>query len=410
MKKYSNFLMAGVLGITLALASAPFAESVAATNNVTAVPGQPVDLTYAAEKAIPAVVHIRYVQNSKTKTIKVQSSPFDDFFDNPFGFFGNPYGDGGTQERKIQTPKREATGSGVIISPDGYIVTNNHVVDGADELTVTLNDNREFSAKIVGTDKTTDLALIKVDAKNLPTLPIGDSQKLKVGEWVIAVGNPFNFNSTVTAGIVSAKARSLSAHGVESFIQTDAAINPGNSGGGLFNADGNLIGIVNAKESSTGIEGLGFAIPITPAQDIITELMENGSVTSRPALNVSLYDYTSKNQGQYSKYEDGCYIVQIVKNGAADKAGLKQNDLILSFDGEQIQSTSDVKNVLKKEFCNKLSKMSNEEIMEYLKSFYPEQNLNFEKEIKGTVYKVNTYFNKNAEHTILTRFFEIFQK
>jgi len=131
-------------------------------------------------------------------------------------------------------------------------------------------------------------------------------------------------------------------------LQTDAAINPGNSGGGLFNADGNLIGIVNAKESSTGIEGLGFAIPITPAQDIITELMQNGSVTSRPALNVSLYDYTSNNQGQYSKYEDGCYIVQIVKNGAADKAGLKQNDRILSFDGEQIQSTSDVKNVLKK--------------------------------------------------------------
>ncbi len=133
-------------------------------------------------------------------------------------------------------------------------------------------------------------------------------------------------------------------------LQTDAAINPGNSGGGLFNADGNLIGIVNAKESSkTGIEGLGFAIPITPAQDIITELMQNGSVTSRPLPNVSLYDMnTSNNQGQYSKYEDGCYIVQIVKNGAADKAGLKQNDRILSFDGEQIQSTSDVKNVLKK--------------------------------------------------------------
>ena len=131
-------------------------------------------------------------------------------------------------------------------------------------------------------------------------------------------------------------------------LQTDAAINPGNSGGGLFNADGNLIGIVNAKESSTGIEGLGFAIPITQARDIITELMQNGSVTSRPALNVSLYDYTSNNQSSNSKYEDGCYIVQVVKNGAADKAGLKQNDRIISFDGQKIQSTSDVKSILKK--------------------------------------------------------------
>ena len=131
-------------------------------------------------------------------------------------------------------------------------------------------------------------------------------------------------------------------------LQTDAAINPGNSGGGLFNSDGNLIGIVNAKESSTGIEGLGFAIPITPAKDVITELMQNGSVTSRPALNVSLYDYTSNNQAQNSKYKDGCYIVQIVRNGAADKAGLKQNDRIISFDGQDIHSTSDVKAILKK--------------------------------------------------------------
>lgn len=244
----------------------------------------------------------------------------------------------------------QGAGSGVIISKDGYIVTNNHVVSGATSLKVTTTDGTEYDASVVGKDSQTDLAVIKVDANNLQAATLGDSDILQVGDPAIAVGNPLGeLGGTVTTGIISATDRQITIDDeTMTLLQTDAAINPGNSGGGLFNADGNLIGIVNAKESSTGIEGLGFAIPITPAQDIITELMQNGSVTSRPALNVSLYDYTSNNQGQYSKYEDGCYIVQIVKNGAADKAGLKQNDRILSFDGEQIQSTSDVKNVLKK--------------------------------------------------------------
>lgn len=244
----------------------------------------------------------------------------------------------------------QGAGSGVIISKDGYIVTNNHVVSGATSLKVTTTDGTEYDASVVGKDSQTDLAVIKVDANNLQAATLGDSDILQVGDPAIAIGNPLGeLGGTVTTGIISATDRQITIDDeTMTLLQTDAAINPGNSGGGLFNADGNLIGIVNAKESSTGIEGLGFAIPITPAQDIITELMQNGSVTSRPALNVSLYDYTSNNQGQYSKYEDGCYIVQNVKNGAADKAGLKQNDRILSFDGEQIQSTSDVKNVLKK--------------------------------------------------------------
>lgn len=244
----------------------------------------------------------------------------------------------------------QGAGSGVIISKDGYIVTNNHVVSGATSLKVTTTDGTEYDASVVGKDSQTDLAVIKVDANNLQAATLGDSDILQVGDPAIAIGNPLGeLGGTVTTGIISATDRQITIDDeTMTLLQTDAAINPGNSGGGLFNADGNLIGIVNAKESSTGIEGLGFAIPITPAQDIITELMQNGSVTSRPALNVSLYDYTSNNQGQYSKYEDGCYMVQIVKNGAADKAGLKQNDRILSFDGEQIQSTSDVKNVLKK--------------------------------------------------------------
>ena len=244
----------------------------------------------------------------------------------------------------------QGAGSGVIISKDGYIVTNNHVVSGATSLKVTTTDGTEYDASVVGKDSQTDLAVIIVDANNLQAATLGDSDILQVGDPAIAIGNPLGeLGGTVTTGIISATDRQITIDDeTMTLLQTDAAINPGNSGGGLFNADGNLIGIVNAKESSTGIEGLGFAIPITPAQDIITELMQNGSVTSRPALNVSLYDYTSNNQGQYSKYEDGCYIVQIVKNGAADKAGLKQNDRILSFDSEQIQSTSDVKNVIKK--------------------------------------------------------------
>ena len=244
----------------------------------------------------------------------------------------------------------QGAGSGVIISEDGYIVTNNHVVNNATSLKVTTTDGTEFDAKIIGTDSQTDLAIIKIDAQKLQAATLGDSDTLQVGDPAIAIGNPLGeLGGTVTTGIISATDRQITIDNeTMTLLQTDAAINPGNSGGGLFNSDGNLIGIVNAKESSTGIEGLGFAIPITPAKDVITELMQNGSVTSRPALNVSLYDYTSNNQAQNSKYKDGCYIVQIVRNGAADKAGLKQKDRIISFDGQDIHSTSDVKAILKK--------------------------------------------------------------
>lgn len=244
----------------------------------------------------------------------------------------------------------QGAGSGVIFSADGYIVTNNHVVDGATSLKVTTTDGQEYDAKVVGTDSQTDLAVIKIDAQNLTPVTLGSSDSLKVGDPAIAIGNPLGeLGGTVTTGIISATDRQITIDDeTMTLLQTDAAINPGNSGGGLFNADGNLIGIVNAKESSTGIEGLGFAIPIDGAKDIITELMQNGSVTSRPALNVSLYDYSSDNQNGSSKYKDGCYIVQVVKNGAADKAGLKQNDRIVSFDGQKISSTADVKAVLRK--------------------------------------------------------------
>lgn len=310
------------------------------TQTACAQKGQPVDLTYAAEKALPAVVHIKYVKNSKVQTVEVESDPFD-FFD-PFGFFGAPDRNG-TQKRKIQTPKRVASGSGVIISEDGYIVTNNHVVEDADELTVTLNDNREYTARIVGTDKTTDLALIKISAKELPTLPIGDSDDLKVGEWVLAVGNPFNLNSTVTAGIVSAKARSLGANGVESFIQTDAAINSGNSGGALVNAEGELVGINAMLYSNTGsYSGYGFAIPTTIMNKVVDDIKKYGTV-QRAVLGISGIDVNKYIDAEKEKGNEidlgsveGIYVAKVEDGSAAAAAGLKENDVIVSIDGQKV--------------------------------------------------------------------------
>ena len=334
MKNLSKYLAGAACVTALAFSTGAFIKVYAAEAPVVA-PGQPVDLTYAAEKALPAVVHIKYVQNSKTQTVDVQDDPFGDFFD-PFGFFGNPnQGNGGSRKQKIQTPKKEATGSGVIISSDGYIVTNNHVVEGADELTVTLNDNREFSARIVGTDKQTDLALLKVNAKNLPTLPIGDSDKLKVGEWVIAVGNPYNLSSTVTAGIVSAKSRGLGAsqNGIESFIQTDAAINPGNSGGALVNTQGELVGINAMLYSQTGsYSGYGFAIPTTIINKVVDDIKKYGSV-QRVTLGIQGGDVLNYINAQK---EDG-------KNAAL---GLMKGDVITKFDNQKITRMSELQQAL----------------------------------------------------------------
>lgn len=355
MKNLSKYLVGAACVTALAFSTGAFIKVYAAEAPVVA-PGQPVDLTYAAEKALPAVVHIKYVQNSKTQTVDVQDNPFGDFFD-PFGFFGNPnQGNGGSRKQKIQTPKKEATGSGVIISSDGYIVTNNHVVEGADELTVTLNDNREFSARIVGTDKQTDLALLKVNAKNLPTLPIGDSDKLKVGEWVIAVGNPYNLSSTVTAGIVSAKSRGLGAsqNGIESFIQTDAAINPGNSGGALVNTQGELVGINAMLYSQTGsYSGYGFAIPTTIMNKVVDDIKKYGSV-QRVTLGIQggdvlNYINAQKEDGKNVDLgtNEGVYVAEVVSedgNGAA--LGLMKGDVITKFDNQKITRMSELQQAL----------------------------------------------------------------
>ena len=296
MKKIVNYAVPALCVVAIAFSVAAFNQTCAATNPstdeatqiTTVMAGQPVDLTYAAEKSLPSVVHIKYVQNSKVQTVKVQRDPFEDFFDPFGGFFGR--GQGGTQERKVQTPKKTATGSGVIISTDGYIVTNNHVVDGADELTVTLNDNSEYSARIIGADKTTDLALIKIDGKNLPAITIANSDNVKVGEWVLAVGNPLGLNNTVTAGIISAKARTLGANSVESFIQTDAAINAGNSGGALVNTRGELVGINAMLYSQTGsYSGYGFAIPTTIMNKVVDDIKNYGTV-QRAMIGISGMD------------------------------------------------------------------------------------------------------------------------
>ena len=312
-----------------------------------AMPNQPVDLTTAAEKGCNAVVYIKVVIGGETKTIEYRD-PFEDFFGD---FFGR--GGGGTQRRQIQTPKQEAAGSGVIISSDGYIVTNNHVVQQANEITVTLNDNREFSAKVIGTDPDTDLALIKIEGSGFPTLVIGDSDALKVGEWVLAVGNPFNLTSTVTAGIVSAKARNLGANnkGIESFIQTDAAINQGNSGGALINARGELVGINAMLYSNTGsYTGYGFAIPVSIMKKVVADLKEYGTV-QRALLGVSgmtLHDYIDAQKHKDEKFKadfgtiDGVYVAEVVEDGAAAEAGLKQGDVIVSIDGKKITKMSEL--------------------------------------------------------------------
>ena len=319
--------------------------------------GGHVDLTVAADRATNSVVYIKVTVNSKTQTVDYYD-PFEEFFSNPFGdFFGGPRdrGNGGKQQRKVETPKKQGSGSGVILTADGYIVTNNHVVDGADDIQVKLNDNREFAARIIGTDKNTDLALIKVEAKNLPAIKVADSNALKVGEWVLAIGNPYGLTSTVTAGIVSAKARSLGASkgGIESFIQTDAAINPGNSGGALVNAEGELVGINAMLYSQTGsFTGYGFAIPTTMMNKVVADLKEFG-VVQRARLGIQYRDVSAYIDEQKEKDKEvdlgtvtGIYVEEVPSDGAAAEAGIEKGDVIVNVDGKNIQKSGELQEII----------------------------------------------------------------
>lgn len=334
------------LTVVPAMAAAPDVQE------VQQAAGQPVDLTKAAASAVNEVVYIKVVQNSKTQMIGGDdgSDPFDFFFGFPFG--GN--GGGGRGSRQIQTPKQEGSGSGVIISADGYIVTNNHVVDNADEITVTLNDKREFKARVIGTDKASDLALIKIEASGLPVMPIGDSEQLKVGEWVLAVGSPLNLTSTVTAGIVSAKARTVGAEGIESFIQTDAAINPGNSGGALVNVKGELVGINTMLISNTGsFTGYGFAIPTSIMKKVVSDLRQYG-VVQRALLGImgsDLDKYISAQKDQDKKVPDfgtvsGVYVASVEDDSAGKDAGLEKGDVITGIDGRAIKSMAELQVIM----------------------------------------------------------------
>ena len=317
------------------IGSAPsaFTTSVSSVN----VPGNPGEFTYAAEKSTPAVVHIK--TKSAPKSMGRQfSSPFDDFFG-----FGDPFGG----QRRSQP--QEASGSGVIISADGYIVTNNHVVENADEITVILNDKREFKGKIVSTDPSSDLAVVQIKGENLPFLTFGDSDNLRVGEWVLAVGNPFNLESTVTAGIVSAKGRQniidrdpeARVNPLESFIQTDAAVNPGNSGGALVNLKGELVGINTAIYSRTGqFAGYSFAVPVSIVKKVSGDLIKYGNV-QRGYLGVNIIEVNSKLAEEKDlKVNNGVYVGGFSENSAAKESGLKVNDVIVKIDGIETKSSA----------------------------------------------------------------------
>ena len=292
------------------------------------------DFVDAAEHSVDAVVHIM------TKVVK-QSNSYDDFFG---ALLGQLYGYPGQTRNNTMV----AYGSGVVLTPDGYIVTNNHVVEGADEVEVTFNNKVKKTATIIGTDPTTDLALIKVDASDLQYLTFGDSDNVRIGEWVLAVGNPFNLTSTVTAGIVSAKARNLSILGegtsVESFIQTDAAVNPGNSGGALVNTKGELVGINAAIASHTGsYEGYSFAIPSNIVRKVVDDLLLYGT-TQRGYLGVQIAELTQElAQKEGLENIEGVYVAEVTEGGAAKIAGMRPGDVITAINGKKVNTFTQLK-------------------------------------------------------------------
>lgn len=324
MQKLLSFAVVAMLGATVA--------------------AQTPDFTRAAESTINGVVSIKSYATPQVGNYG--GSPYG--FNDPFleYFFG---GGQRRQQQQRQNPREQqlGLGSGVILSQDGYLVTNNHVIKGAERLEITLNDNRTFDATVVGSDAATDLALLKIDATGLPVIPMGDSDDLKIGEWVLAVGNPFGFTSTVTAGIVSAKARSLSgARGgqmtIESYIQTDAAVNPGNSGGALVNTNGELVGINTAIYSQTGnYAGYSFAIPASIVTKVVADIKEYGTV-QRAVLGVSFRELTPAlaKEKNISGVNDGIYVEEVLERSAAFEAGIEPGDIIVDINNQPTHSTA----------------------------------------------------------------------
>lgn len=291
-----------------------------------------VDLREAAKKTVPAVVNVKTMQMGR------------EYYGNPLDFWF------GIQPQVREVPRNMGIGSGVIITEDGYIITNNHVIEGSDQILVTLNDKREFQAKVIGTDKNTDIALLKIDASGLQPIEYGDSDDAVLGEWVLAVGNPYNLTSTVTAGIISAKARELGGKmNLESFLQTDAAVNPGNSGGALVNARGELIGINTAIQSPTGsYSGYSFAVPVNIARKVVGDLKEYGKV-QRAVIGIRMGELTPASAKELNvKAQSGIYVGEVLKGGAAAKAGLKAGDVIVKVNGYEVKTTPEFQEQLAK--------------------------------------------------------------
>jgi Do/DeqQ family serine protease len=339
MKRFSSLFMISLLsGATTLGAYKLFIERKDSRNSIVSMAssnynrtvglsGEAVDFTVAAENAVHTVVHVKNV------SIRTVSNPIMEYI---YGIRG------GQQQEQV------GTGSGVIISEDGYIVTNNHVIKDATELEVTLNNNKSYKAKLIGTDSKMDIALLKISAdEKLPYSTFADSDQVKVGEWVLAVGNPYNLNSTVTAGIVSAKARNLdkayNTNGIQSFIQTDAAVNPGNSGGALVNTRGELIGINTMISSPTGsYAGYSFAVPSNITRKIIEDIMEFGGV-QRGILGIEGNELNSKISKELGLEDaEGFYIGKVTKNSGAEKAGLKKGDVIKKLDSQKINSYAEL--------------------------------------------------------------------
>ncbi|MEQ8338271.1 MAG: Do family serine endopeptidase [Cyclobacteriaceae bacterium] len=292
------------------------------------------NFVYAAKSATPAVVHIRTTYSAEVSE-----------FHNPIQEFFRDYYGGDSQPRQRE---RQGAGSGVIISEDGYIATNNHVVENASEIEVVLSDNRSFKGEIVGTDPDTDIALVKIDAKGLPTMALGNSESIQVGEWVLAIGNPFAFRSTVTAGIVSAKGRNIGILAsrdrdtqIEAFIQTDAAVNPGNSGGALVNLKGELVGINTAIASPTGaFAGYSFAVPTTLVKKVVADLKDFGAV-QRPLLGIRIQDMNASLAEEHNAdVLRGVYVAGVNPNSAAEEAGIRQNDIIVAINEKPITNVA----------------------------------------------------------------------
>ncbi len=310
-------------------------ENVLPTAYATPVSSGMVDLSLAAEETVQEVVHVKVTQEGQEM---IQYDPMEYFFH------------GRAQGRKYKSPDKKGSGSGVVIRDDGYIVTNNHVIDGADKIEVVFNNNESFSAEVIGVDPSTDLALLKIDANELKSIKIGNSDELRLGEWVLAVGNPYNLNSTVTAGIVSAKARNINilqntggTPPLEAFIQTDAAVNPGNSGGALVNSQGELIGINSAIKSPTGsYSGYSFAIPVNIMKKVVADIMEYG-VVQRAFIGVSIRDLNSELVTQEKlDVTQGVFIAGLSENGAANDAGIKEGDVVTRVNEVEVKSVAEL--------------------------------------------------------------------